>query len=331
MWLFFFTLFLQLSGLLGSYNEGTTKCGAELEFRAANSTGQEKGGTHIQAWAVAILLDDGFGDRIHCSGSIIDPTHILTAAHCLLPKEGGTVVNTSKLTVVVGADDPFSSDPEEQGTRYKVQSYGIHHKHDSNDRSAYYDIAILKTTKDIEFKKNVWPVCIPERINTNKEHLKKQSVKVIGYGPVTHNDQKNKTGLTHELDLAVQGSRYCNRNYTINETDPNYSLVQIELPNKFENPSVFCAQNQLTSEAVCVQDAGGPAVQLELVETEKYQNPRWVQVAIVHGSIDKCDNSHFSSIFVRLDEPDVLRWIYLMLFPDRVNEIDIDGSQDDDY
>ena len=114
------------------------------------------------------------------------------------------------MTVVVGADDPFSSDPEEQGTRYKVQSYGIHHKHDSNDRSAYYDIAILKTTKDIEFKKNVWPVCIPERINTNKEHLKKQSVKVIGYGPVTHNDQKNKTGLYSlifvELFKSVFGS-----------------------------------------------------------------------------------------------------------------------------
>ena len=93
----------------------------------------------------------------------------------------------------------------------------------------------------------------------------------------------------------------------------------------------YLGKNQVTSDAVCVQDAGGPAVQLELVETEKYQDPRWVQVAIVHGSIDKCDNSHFSSIFVRLDEPDVLRWIYLMLFPDRVNEIDIDDSQDDDY
>ena len=54
---------------------------------------------------------------------------------------------------------------------------------------------------------------------------------------------------------------------------------------------------------------------------------RWVQIAVVHGSIDSCDGSRFPSIFVRLDEPDILRWIYRVVFPDRLDEIECN----DDY
>ena len=35
-----------------------TECGAELEFRAVNSTGQEKGGTHIVSKYILTPISD---------------------------------------------------------------------------------------------------------------------------------------------------------------------------------------------------------------------------------------------------------------------------------
>ena len=72
--------------------------------------------------------------------------------------------------------------------------------------------------------------------------------------------------------------------------------------------SCFC--NQLgTASGTCGGDSGGPALQFD----DEYGDngyPKWVQVAAVHGSLGNCDGSRFPSIFVRLDEPSILKWIY---------------------
>jgi secreted trypsin-like serine protease len=149
--------------------------------------------TYQHAWAVVFLIDDGNGDRIHCSGSIIDPTHIITAAHCFYPKEGGTI-NTNKLTVVVGANDPFGAKRRERGIKHKIKRFYVHDKYDSDTRAAYYDIAIVEVEKVITFGSNIWPICIPERVDTNQNKFKRQTVTVIGYGPMHVDDAKDRTG-----------------------------------------------------------------------------------------------------------------------------------------
>ena len=42
---------------------------------------------------------------------------------------------------------------------------------------------------------------------------------------------------------------------------------------------------------------------------------RAVQKAVVHGARDSCDGSRFPPIFVRLDDYDVLSWVYEVAFP----------------
>jgi len=322
MWIFSFALILQISGLFASYEGKQGKrrvtCGAQLAGRGGtgHSTGAEVS-TIEQAWAVAFLIDDGSGNRIHCSGSIIDPTHIITAAHCFFPKDGG-VIDTNKLTVVVGSNDPFGEKRRERGTQHKIKSFKVHDKYDSDTRAAYYDIAIVKVTKKIRFKDNVWPICIPERVDTNQNKFKKQTVDVIGYGPMRGDDDKDRTALTR-LGLTARSKRFCNKKYTLQTTDANYFVIEQSLPNKFNNPSIFCAQNAGASDGTCGGDSGGPIVQFE---TEAYKTPRWVQIAAVHGSAASCDGSRFPSIFVRLDEPNILKWIYQMVFPDKLDQLD---------
>ena len=115
------------------------------------------------------------------------------------------MIDTNKLTVVVGANDPFgaANGTEKQkrrvrGKQYKIKKFEVHDKYDSDTRAAYYDIAIVEVTKKIRFKDNIWPICIPERVDTNQNKFKNQPVEVIGYGPMRGDDDKDRTG---ELSL----------------------------------------------------------------------------------------------------------------------------------
>ena len=51
-----------------------------------------------------------------------------------------------------------------------------------------------------------------------------------------------------------------------------------------------------------------------------YFNFRAVQKAVVHGSRHSCDGSRFPPIFVRLDDFNVLSWVYEVAFPDEMIE-----------
>ena len=96
--------------------------------------------------------------------------------------------------MAVGANDPLSERRIFRGTQYKIKSFKVHDKYDKDTRAAYYDIAIVELTKEIKFKKNVWPICIPERIDKNQNKFGKQSIKVIGYGPMKTDDGKLRSG-----------------------------------------------------------------------------------------------------------------------------------------
>ena len=111
MWIILSLLLLQTSDLFASYNKGSKRCGAQLGSRGAgtaHSNGEETS-TIKHPWAVAFMIEDQVGSgekRIHCSGSIIDPTHIITAAHCFYPKDEAPI-DKSRLTVILGANDPM--------------------------------------------------------------------------------------------------------------------------------------------------------------------------------------------------------------------------------
>ena len=74
-----------------------------------------------------------------------------------------------------------------------------------------------------------------------------------------------------------------------------------------------------TASGTCGGDSGGPVLQFD----DDYRDgeyPKWIQVASVHGSAGNCDGSRYPSIFVRLDEPSILKWIYRIVFPNKVLE-----------
>ena len=77
-----------------------------------------------------------------------------------------------------------------------------------------------------------------------------------------------------------------------------HTAITKSLPNpkKFNHPSIFCAQKEGSNFGTCEGDSGGPFVRFDYDPTD----PKWYQVAIVHGSGESCDGTRFPSIFVRL-------------------------------
>ena len=73
---------------------------------------------------------------------------------------------------------------------HKIKSFEIHDKYDKDTRSAYYDIAIVELTEEIRFGNGAWPICIPEKIDWDKNKYNKQTVSVIGCRSKTHEDHK---------------------------------------------------------------------------------------------------------------------------------------------
>merc|ERR1711971_595038 len=61
--------------------------------------GQESVNNH--PWSVAFMKN--LGEDLHCSGAILDPTHIITAAHCMKINRRNVVKDD--ITIVLGASD----------------------------------------------------------------------------------------------------------------------------------------------------------------------------------------------------------------------------------
>lgn len=96
-----------------------------------------------------VSLRQSNGGRHFCGGTIINARWILTAAHCsFAPNPLSFVAGTVKL--------------DAGGKRYQIQTVVIHPKYDDEDKWNFrHDIALWRTTENIEFDELVQPAILP--------------------------------------------------------------------------------------------------------------------------------------------------------------------------
>jgi len=216
---------------------------------------------HSWPWQI-LMLKNGRGG---CGGSIVSPTIVVTAAHCV----HGSEHNPGSFSVRVGDHDTSRSEGTE--ATYRVKRVIKHQSY--NPRALDYDIALFELARPITFNKYVQPVCLPSGevpVGTN--------CYITGWGKTRH--PGSMTNILQQAMLPVVSSSVCHA----------YNKKTIPIP--ITSRMVCSGDGGTSRKSGCHGDSGGPFV--------CKIGGRWeLHGAVSHGS-PRCSSSDTYTVFARV-------------------------------
>ncbi|XP_064092189.1 transmembrane protease serine 9-like [Macrobrachium nipponense] len=221
---------------------------------------------HSHPW-IAVLFNS---HKQFCGGSLIDRTHVLTAAHCVAHM---SQVDIQNLRVRLGAHNIRQQERSVQ--EYRVSRVVRHKDYDS--RRLYNDVAMLTLDKEVRYSSKVRPVCLDRSSNTYEGDM----VTVAGWGSMYEGGPQPST--LFNVNLRVWSNDECRTKY--GGAAPG-GIVQ----------SYLCAGQD--GKDSCQGDSGGPLV--------KQIGGVWTQVGIVSWGIG-CGKGHYPGVYSRISS--FLPWI----------------------
>ena len=173
---------------------------------------------------------------MHCTGSLVAPRLVLSAAHCFA-ETSENYIQKENLQIVLGLSDlnmlNLSFVPK---TIRKIQAVKVHPSYSWQE--AYSDLVILVLNETVTFSSTIYPVCLPDKEVQDKNSLVKQSVTIVGFGP---KDENSKT--MRQISQKIRSFRYCDRRYKPENADIKYRpLLKKVLPKGFDD-TLICGQN----------------------------------------------------------------------------------------
>ena len=123
-------------------------------------------------WMVSIV-EKIKPDAAWCTGTLIAPKYIITAAHCFKDKP------KQALKVILGSDNLSQSPNNHQ--EY-VKEFTIHklHQHPSY-YDIHFDVAIIELEDEVTYSRGIFPICLPEN-STLTNNRAKFLVSLAGFG-----------------------------------------------------------------------------------------------------------------------------------------------------
>ncbi|XP_051860270.1 serine protease grass-like isoform X7 [Drosophila albomicans] len=204
-----------------------------------------------------------------CGGTLINKRYALTAAHCF--------TNQELLYVRLGEHNIS------QQIDCKIEDIGIerifvHEKY--SHETGHNDIALVKLSKDVEFRESIMPICLPtseilqQRVNTL------QGFRVTGWG---------KTENTSFSDVPMEA--------VVNRVD--HSICQQEYTKTIDSNQI-CASKSLKN--FCNGDSGGPLSYIPYLNGHQ----RFVQYGVVSFGSENCTDG-YSGVYTNVGS--YIRWI----------------------
>jgi len=186
-----------------------------------------------------------------CGGTIVDPLHVVTAAHCVCRSDSmvrrGDVIGRE---IAVGNNNPLRNPKKECGKQTRrITSFVVHESYCGkysgcgNQKAFENDIAVLTVDEPFQFNSYVQPACLPPK---SYEYRQNADVFVSGFGVSDENSRSNKyPSRLQGVKLPLIETRKCF--FTIPE-------------------NMVCAGYEIGGKDSCQGDSGGPLVEFDQEE-----------------------------------------------------------------
>jgi len=221
---------------------------------------------HAYPWLVALFN----GHKQVCGGSLVDATHVLTAAHCIATL---SQYELSNFRVVLGKHDLRASEATAQ---YRSVKKAVRHR-GYDPRKLLNDVAVLTLSSPVIINDKVRPVCLDASPNTPVGELGI----VAGWGSLF--EKGPQQGIVWQVALRMVDNESCRRKY--GNAAPG-GIVS----------SYLCAGDGGMDS--CSGDSGGPLV--------LQRGGVWRQVGVVSWGIG-CGKGKFPGVYSRISS--FLPWI----------------------
>lgn len=229
----------------GNWNAHVYKCqqicGEVTEGRRFIVGGAETNITKVPWHAGIYEMINGKMEQI-CGGSILNPTSIVTAAHCFWDQARGQIKQASIFAVAVGKTLRDFDSFEVTVQTFKVATIDVYDQYRDYEGLFVSDIAVVVLEKPIIFQSYIKPVCVDFNLKGNQRYVVSGiQGRVAGWGLTTSGGVPSPVLKT--IDLPTVDFNTC-----LNESPPSFR--------PFITTDKFCA-GFTTGDSVCTGDSGG--------------------------------------------------------------------------
>jgi hypothetical protein len=105
--------------------------------------------------------------------------HVLTASHCIQPKDAPQEINPDDSYFVFGAHNLVNLDTSAQ--KLNIFKFIVHPNWNPRNNKYEGDIAIAKLTSAVQYNKDIRPICLPSLSQNSFDIVGKQGL-VAGWG-----------------------------------------------------------------------------------------------------------------------------------------------------